>query len=506
MDRKRSFLFMLSVGVMVVIGALAVFTPGSVSADTDALEVIASGLDNPRGLEFGPDGALYVAEAGRGGEGPCAGNPESEGEVCYGPTGAITRVHQGEQERVAEGLPSLADETGGGASGPHDISLHDGTGAYVVIGLGADPAERDNPEGLGETGLQFGQLVKVMPDGSWSNVADLAAYEGDVNPDGAEPPDSNPYGVLALPGKVLAVDAGGNTLLQVDHNGDISTVAVFPDREIPLPPEFPSPPFPDPFPLQSVPTSVAKGPDGAYYVGELTGFPFPPDEARVYRVAPGEEPEVYAEGFTNIIDLAFGQDGSLYVLEIAANSLISEDMTGALIRVSSDGSQEVIASEGLVAPAGLTSGPDGALYVSNCGVCPGEGEVVRIDIGVEPTDAELINDSLGAEVTTTTFNSTAVAGGDAGAFTIEATFTNTSSSAFTDLFFHVAVLEPVGKKVLNCDDGPDTAGCRVSVPSESLGDDGVLDPGESFTMEFEVGLDQREQFEFFVNAYGVPGS
>ena len=32
------------------------------------MQVIASGLDNPRRLAFGPDGALYVAEAGRGGE------------------------------------------------------------------------------------------------------------------------------------------------------------------------------------------------------------------------------------------------------------------------------------------------------------------------------------------------------------------------------------------------------------------------------------------------------
>ena len=52
--------------------------------------VIASGLFNPRGLAFGPEGALYVAEAGRGGSGPCVtGNT---GTVCYGASGAITRI------------------------------------------------------------------------------------------------------------------------------------------------------------------------------------------------------------------------------------------------------------------------------------------------------------------------------------------------------------------------------------------------------------------------------
>ncbi|NJR40680.1 MAG: hypothetical protein HC781_19930 [Leptolyngbyaceae cyanobacterium CSU_1_4] len=39
------------------------------------IEVLASGLDSPRGLTFGSDGALYVTEAGRGGPGASIPSP-----------------------------------------------------------------------------------------------------------------------------------------------------------------------------------------------------------------------------------------------------------------------------------------------------------------------------------------------------------------------------------------------------------------------------------------------
>jgi sugar lactone lactonase YvrE len=131
--------------------------------------------------------------------------------------------------------------------------------------------------------------------------------------------------------------------------------------------------------MDAVPTSVVRGRDGAYYVGQLTGFPFPVGGANVYRVVPGEEPEVYATGFTNIIDLGFGPDGRLYVLEMFHNGLLSGDPTGALLKVRRGGSVEEVMTTGLVTPGGLTFDRHAA-YVSNCGTCAGSGSVLRIPL------------------------------------------------------------------------------------------------------------------------------
>ena len=72
--------------------------------------VVMSGLDNPRGLAFGPEGALYVAEAGRGGGGPCV--MLRMALQCYGPSGAVTRYWKGVQERILTGLPSQVNPAG----------------------------------------------------------------------------------------------------------------------------------------------------------------------------------------------------------------------------------------------------------------------------------------------------------------------------------------------------------------------------------------------------------
>lgn len=95
-------------------------------------------------------------------------------------------------------------------------------------------------------------------------------------------------------------------------------------------------------------------------------------------MVPGQAPTVYAEGFTNIIDIAFDRRGRLLVLEIFKNGLTSGDPTGALVRVEKDGSRTEVASEGLVTPTGVAVGRDGSYYVSNKGTLVDEGEVLRI--------------------------------------------------------------------------------------------------------------------------------
>jgi hypothetical protein len=352
--------------LMVALVAIStvVVTPGIAQAHS-RMTTVASGLDNPRGLTFGPDGSLYVAEAGRGGAGPCFPGPEGP-EVCLGASGAISKIKHGKPYRVVRGLPSIAEANGGNAIGPSDVSFRHRM--YYTVGLGADPALRETV--LASEKKTLGWLFRDR-----RRVADIAGFEASANPDGGAE-DSNPQSVLATWYGQLVADAGGNSLVWVSPRGTVREVATFPDTLVDAPPFLGLPPGTK-IPMQAVPTSVVRGPDGAFYVGMLTGFPFQVGGATVYRVVPGKAPKVFATGFTNIIDIAFGPGGKLYVLEIAHNGLLSGDRTGALIKVGRHGSHRIVASTGLTNPGGLAIRGHSA-YVSNCGTCAGTGSIVRI--------------------------------------------------------------------------------------------------------------------------------
>lgn len=192
--------------------------------------------------------------------------------------------------------------------------------------------------GPGETDPQndTGQALHRIAGGKTSEVVNLFAFEERANPDGNDPHDSNPFDVEALSGNAaLVVDAGGNDLLRVNKRGDVDVLATFPDQLVSTEnikdlagcPDGPAnfcglPPM---LPAEAVPTSVAIVP-GDYYVGELTGLPAPTGVSRIWRVAPdasgvecgSPSPDcelVFDGGFTPIIDLRFGPDGALYVVE-----------------------------------------------------------------------------------------------------------------------------------------------------------------------------------------------
>jgi hypothetical protein len=155
--------------------------------------------------------------------------------------------------------------------------------------------------------------------GRVSLFADTGAFEAANDPagDGIDE-GSNPFDLALLNGhRALVADAAGNDLLVIDQKGRIDWVASFPEQEG----------------IQPVPTSVAIGPDGAYYVGELTGAPFPTGLSRVWRIAPGTRHAhcgsspactVVLSGLTAIIDMQFGPDKRLYIAQI------DDDGVGAL--------------------------------------------------------------------------------------------------------------------------------------------------------------------------------
>jgi hypothetical protein len=335
--------------------ALAALAPPVLAAPS--VTTVMTNLDNPRGLAFGPEGALYVVEAGRGGTGPCA---MLRGvNRCYGPSGALTRLWAGKQERIVVGLPSYSDAAGLEVTGPHDVVFHARNHPHISIGWGGDPAERAL---FGDVGALFGTLVHVNEDRSWRAYADVAALEGANNPAGG-PVDSNPYGLIVESGNVNYVtDAGGNDLLRVSPLGAVNAVARFRSRPAAV--------------TDSVPTSVVRGPDGAFYIGELTGAPFTAGTARIYRFAPGSAPTLHLDGFKTIIDMAFGRDRSLYVLQ-HASSPAGLDGPGQVIRVAPDGVRTVVAS-GLERPTSIALDRHDVLYVSNRGASILTGEVLRI--------------------------------------------------------------------------------------------------------------------------------
>jgi glucose/arabinose dehydrogenase len=315
-------------------------------AQAATFQTVARGLDNPRGVAIGPDGAVYVANAGRAGR-RCQGRGERR--QCFGITGRIVRVRGGNVRTVARGFASYGGPGGPFAAGVHGVSVAPDGNVFAVTGSGPPGFVRSLPRPIRS---QAGRLFDVS-GGNLSAVARIDRFEWNRNLDNAgRDLNSNPYAVLALADRQIVVDAGANAVLEV-RGGDIRLLAVIPKNR----------------PGQSVPSSVAIGPDGDLFVGELAERAGR-RKARVWRVpAEGGTPTVYRRRFTAITGLAFGPDGSLFVTEFARN-FRTEDVRGAVVRVAPDGTRTRLGTRRLIAPTGAAVDAAGAVYVSNFSVLP----------------------------------------------------------------------------------------------------------------------------------------
>jgi len=334
---------------------------------------VATGLNNPRQLSVGPGQRLYVAEAGTAQS--CTAIPGVGSEFAFcGLTGSVTEVNGADQRRVVTGVPAMIFN--GEVVGTSDVDVRGNEIAVLVGGMTAAATARETmPQYAAFGTLRTGSLKSApLTAADLAVAADVNAYEVANNPDGNPLPDSNAVGFTALNAKNWAVtDAGGNYLATFGTRGE-STVAVFPNG-----PPAPNPfPFPPPFIApQAVPTDVAVGPDGAFYVSQLTGFPFPTGASTIWRVTSDGQVSAYATGLTMVTSLAW-KGNTLYAVQLDDGNFF-DGHVGSLRKVTAGGSVHQAVLANLSAPYGVAIRGNSA-FLTIDSVSAGGGSVLQVDL------------------------------------------------------------------------------------------------------------------------------
>jgi hypothetical protein len=407
MGRAKQAMGALAIVAMLAVTLIQLSSPAD--AQSDDITVIARGLTTPGGFTWNANDVLFVALAGSGGSDPVLPEaPAPFGPLTSGTTGAAAIVEDGCPTALATGVTSVRTPSGR-IYGAEAIAELDGQ-LYLLFSNAGDQ--------YGELDLTNG-VYRIGGDGSLELIADHAAFLED------NPPASAPAEGFPNPGNPVAMVAGDGALWIADAlNGLITSVTPGGGEELVA--DLSSQGF--------APTDLALGADGSVYASGL-GDPAQPESASVVNISPDGEAQTVWTGLTMASGIAIGNDGLLYATELASGTSESAANgipgSGRLLRQTGTGSADVVA-EGLMYPAALGTGPDGAVYfVSGAlGSGSGSGSIARYapdgsDAEEAPLDCEPIAETLSADSPDAGASPVADSGGTAD--TIEATATPSPS-------------------------------------------------------------------------------
>ena len=142
-------------------------------------------------------------------------------------------------------------------------------------------------------------------------------------------------------------------------------------------------------------------------------------------------------------------------------------------------------------------GPDSA--DSTFGLGRIQGFVAKLDPNLS-RGPQIINDKVNFVVQSTSLNPNPVPGGPAGVFTITAHLTNKSTENIHEPINAIVKTLTNGNKLLSATDGNGGVGSKQAIDA---GSDDILIPKESRTVQFRIGLANRNRFSFFVDVSGI---